>query len=85
MKDSNAIISAAIAGLFALNTLGAAGVAVADDKKPEKCYGVVKAGKNDCAGPGHTCQGQAAADGHPDEFILVPNGTCDRLVNGEVK
>ncbi|NNE34383.1 MAG: DUF2282 domain-containing protein, partial [Rhodothermales bacterium] len=41
--------------------------------------------KNDCAGPGHTCQGQAASDGHPDEFILVPNGTCDRLVNGEVK
>ncbi|MGI9257999.1 MAG: BufA1 family periplasmic bufferin-type metallophore, partial [Gammaproteobacteria bacterium] len=23
----------------------------------EKCYGVVAAGKNDCAGPGHTCQG----------------------------
>ena len=47
MKDNKAIATAAIAGLFALTSLGLAGTAVAEDK-PEKCYGVVKAGKNDC-------------------------------------
>ena len=51
----------------------------------EKCYGVVKAGKNDCAGPGHSCQGQASSDSDPNEFILVPAGTCERLTGGEVK
>ena len=51
----------------------------------EKCYGVVSAGKNDCAGAGHTCQGQATADASAEEFILLPAGTCDRLTGGEVK
>ena len=78
------LVTAAIAGAFAVTALGLSQVQ-AQDEDLEKCYGVVKAGKNDCAGPGHTCQGQAASDGHADEFILVPNGTCDRLVNGEVK
>lgn len=50
----------------------------------EKCYGVVKAGKNDCAGPGHTCQGQAKTDANPQEYILVPAGTCERLANGSL-
>ncbi|CAN0465210.1 unnamed protein product, partial [Phaeothamnion confervicola] len=27
----------------------------AADVDTEKCYGVVKAGKNDCAGNGHAC------------------------------
>ena len=76
------IVTAAIAGAFALTGLG---LAQAQEDDLEKCYGVVKAGKNDCAGPGHTCQGQAAADSDANEFILVPNGTCERLVNGEVK
>ncbi len=29
----------------------------------EKCYGVVKAGKNDCRTAAHSCAGQAAKDG----------------------
>jgi uncharacterized membrane protein len=78
------IVTAAIAGAFAVTALGLSQVQ-AQDEDLEKCYGVVKASKNDCAGPGHTCQGQAAADGDANEFILVPNGTCERLVNGEVK
>lgn len=78
------IISAAIAGAFAATALGLSQVQ-AQEGDLEKCYGVVKAGKNDCAGPGHTCQGQAKADADPNEFVLIPAGTCERLVNGEVK
>ena len=78
------LVTAAIAGAFALTALGLSPVQAQDDDL-EKCYGVVKAGKNDCAGPGHTCQGQAKADADPKEFILVPAGTCERLVNGQVK
>jgi uncharacterized membrane protein len=78
------LTTAAIAGAFALTALGLSQVQAQDDKL-EKCYGVVKAGKNDCAGPGHTCQGQGKADADSKEFILIPAGTCERLVNGEVK
>ena len=64
----------------------AAGSLQAADKRGdrEKCAGVVKAGKNDCAANGHSCQGQAKADGNAKEWIYVPSGTCARLVNGSV-
>lgn len=54
----------------------------AADAKTEKCYGVVKAGKNDCAGNGHSCAGQAKANGDAKEFLTMPAGTCVRIVNG---
>ena len=85
MKDTNRMISTAVSSLLALGVMTASGNAMAGKKDVEKCYGVVKAGKNDCAGPGHTCQGQARSDADPNEFILVPDGTCERLVNGEVR
>ena len=85
MTNKRQLIAAAVSGAFALGTLGAMNLAGAQDEEMEKCYGVVKAGKNDCAGPGHTCQGQAKTDGDPNEFILLPAGTCERLANGEVR
>ncbi len=83
MTKNQALFSAAVASLIAIGGLTAAGQASARDM--EKCYGVVAAGKNDCAGAGHTCQGQATTDASPQEFILLPSGTCDRLSGGEVK
>jgi uncharacterized membrane protein len=50
----------------------------------EKCYGVAKAGKNDCAGPAHACAGQSKADGGAKEWLNVPKGTCERLVGGSL-
>ncbi|HEX9877097.1 MAG TPA: DUF2282 domain-containing protein [Gammaproteobacteria bacterium] len=83
MIKRNALIAAAISSAFAVGTLTLAQQASAQEM--EKCYGVVKAGANDCAGPGHTCQGQAQADADSDEFILLPAGTCERIAGGEVK
>ncbi len=53
----------------------------------EKCYGVVKAGNNDCANKAgtHSCQGQATKSGDVGEWLYLPAGTCTRLVNGEVR
>ena len=85
MKDSNAMISAAIAGLFALNALGIAGTAVAEEKKPEKCYGIVKAGMNDCQTSSGACAGTAKTDGQPDAWIYLPQGTCEKIVGGSTK
>jgi uncharacterized membrane protein len=57
----------------------------ADDAKPatEKCYGVAKAGKNDCANGAHSCAGHAGAkDGAANEWVKVPAGLCAKLAGG---
>lgn len=50
----------------------------------EKCAGIVKAGKNDCAANGHSCAGMAKKDADKNEWVKVPAGTCNKLVNGRV-
>lgn len=48
----------------------------------EKCYGVAKAGKNDCAGGGASCGGTGKVDGQG--FLAVPKGLCEKLVGGSL-
>jgi uncharacterized membrane protein len=81
--------SATVTAISSLLTLGAAALSAspsfaADKAEMEKCYGVVKAGKNDCAGPAHACAGQAKADSGGKEFVTLPKGTCARLVGGSL-
>jgi uncharacterized membrane protein len=83
MINKTAIIAAAIGGLFTLNMASAAFAADAS-AEGEKCYGVAKAGKNDCAGAAHACSGQAKADGSKADFLKLPKGTCERLVGGSL-
>ena len=70
------ILSSALASVLAL---GAVGSAVAAGDK-EKCYGIAKAGKNDCASAdgSHSCAGQAKADNAPTEWKYVAKGTCEK-------
>ena len=42
----------------------------------EKCFGIAKAGQNDCSTATPGCNGQASVDYGPDEFKYVPKGTC---------
>ena len=51
----------------------------------EKCYGVAKAGKNDCKTPSNSCAGQVQKDRDPAAFIAVPAGTCEKIAGGMVK
>lgn len=50
----------------------------------EKCYGVVKAGMNDCSTATASCASSATKDGQADAFILLPKGICERLVGGQL-
>ncbi|RTZ72712.1 MAG: DUF2282 domain-containing protein [Gammaproteobacteria bacterium] len=70
---------------LALVSLGMSGTALAGKPGFEKCMGIVKAGKNDCGTSGHACAGQSTKDGAPDEWIYVPEGTCEKIVGGKVK
>lgn len=74
--NQRTMIAAAAASL--LSTMLVATPAVAADK--EKCYGVAKAGQNDCANltGTHSCAGQAkVADAA--EWKYVAKGTCASL------
>jgi uncharacterized membrane protein len=57
-----------------------AGAAAADDKKAdtEQCFGVAKAGQNDCAASdgSHGCAGMAKADNLAHEWKYVVKGSC---------
>lgn len=50
----------------------------------EKCYGVVKAGHNDCFGQGNACGGTSKKDNDPQAWIYVPKGTCNKITGGRL-
>jgi uncharacterized membrane protein len=74
------IVSSALASVLAMGLLGQAS-AMGDDKGKEKCYGISKAGQNDCgnlAGT-HSCAGAAKVDMDPGEWKYVAKGTCKAM------
>jgi uncharacterized membrane protein len=86
MKTRNTVLLSGLASVVALALAGAANAGPA--AKPgydfEKCYGVVKAGKNDCQTATGACAGTATADAQGDAWVYVPKGTCDRIVGGSL-
>jgi uncharacterized membrane protein len=74
MHSSKLAIAAAVGSLF---VFGATPAFSADQAK-EKCYGVAKAGQNDCAANGHACAGQSKVDNDPSEWKFVPKGECEK-------
>ena len=57
------------------------------EKNMEKCFGIAKSGKNDCAGnkSAHACASHAAKSGDPLDWVVVPKGTCDKIASGRLK
>jgi uncharacterized membrane protein len=78
MKNS-ATLQAAIAGVLALGVLSTTTAFAADDAGKEKCYGISKAGKNDCAAGKHACSGQSTVDNDPMSWKYVAKGTCEKV------
>jgi uncharacterized membrane protein len=79
-KIATAIVTGVITVGLAMASSHALGVAKVGVNQ-EKCYGIAKAGHNDCggAGAGHSCQGQATKDNDPNDFKVVPKGTCQKM------
>lgn len=50
----------------------------------EKCYGIVKAGMNDCQTASASCAGSSIKDNQADAFIFLPKGTCEKIVGGQL-
>ena len=82
MKYINAtLITTAISGALALGRY-AGGSQAAEKVEMEKCFGVVKAGKNDCQTATSACAGTSKKDGSKDAWLGVPKGTCEKIVGG---
>lgn len=85
MKRKELFVSAVGAALtVALASLAHAEPAPAPGFKSEKCYGVAKAGKNDCATNTSSCASTSKKDAQGDAWLYVPAGTCERLVGGSL-
>ena len=89
--NSRLVVSSALASALAL---GLVGQVAAQDKGKEKCFGIAKAGQNDCANLSgtHSCAGQSKVDMGADEWKYVAKGTCKDMkgkteaeVKGKVK
>jgi uncharacterized membrane protein len=79
MKQTLSVAAFALAAITA-------GAAMAQDKggamkgETEKCYGISKAGQNDCAaGPGTTCAGTSKVDYQGNAWKMVAKGTCTTI------
>jgi uncharacterized membrane protein len=83
MNGSTKMIAAAV---LALTTGGliASGTALAAEDDMEKCYGVAKAGKNDCQTASSSCAGTSKENRQADAFIAVPKGTCSKIDGGSL-
>jgi uncharacterized membrane protein len=75
------MITAAASTLLAAGLITASVSATAADEAKEKCFGVAKAGQNDCGSKAskHSCAGQSKTDNDPNDFKLVAKGTCEKM------
>lgn len=72
------IASTALASVLAMGLLSPV---TAQEKGKEKCFGIAKAGQNDCANLSgtHSCAGQSKADNVADEWKYAAAGTCAKM------
>jgi uncharacterized membrane protein len=83
MKTTEVLLSA-----FALSV--ALSACASDDKMmakqtaaTEMCFGVAKAGGNDCKAGSHDCAGMSKVDADPASFVVLPAGTCEKIAGGK--
>jgi uncharacterized membrane protein len=87
MKKTQLVVASAMAAALALPLVarGQSGPAPKPKYDAEKCYGVAKAGKNDCQTANSSCAGTSKRDGQKDAWLYVPAGTCSKLVGGNLQ
>lgn len=83
MNSSRRVFSAAMlasAVTAAATAVGVASAIPAAAAEKEKCYGIAKAGQNDCAaGAGTTCAGTSTVDYQGNAWKYVDKGTCTSM------
>ena len=78
MSTTRIAIAAALAAAIAVPAVTQA------QGNVEKCYGIAKAGKNDCQTDHSSCAGTSKKDGQTDAWLAVPKGACEKIVGGKL-
>lgn len=78
MTKTRIAIASALAAAFVLP------VAAQAQGSTEKCYGITKAGKNDCQTATSSCAGTSKKDAQTDAWLSVPKGACEKIVGGSL-
>lgn len=82
MKTRDRIAFAA--GAMLVGALAVSPAMAADGPAKEKCAGIAKAGKNDCATKSNSCAGHSTMDRQTDAWVYVPAGTCAKIAGGSL-
>jgi uncharacterized membrane protein len=87
MKTTRVLICSAVAAALAAPlVVGAQGGPAPTPKfEAEKCYGLARAGKNDCQTANSSCAGTSKRDKQGDAWLYVPKGTCEKIVDGSLQ
>lgn len=77
--DKQLLLRSAFASVLAVTAVSTSAA------EKEKCYGVAKAGTNDCANASgtHSCAGQSKADMDSNEWKYVASGSCEKMGGGK--
>ena len=86
MSNSNTLLAATVASLITLGLSSTAHAVPSQPESWEKCAGIAKAGKNDCGAldGSHGCAGQSTKDNLDNEWVYVPQGSCEKITGGIV-
>ena len=87
MKTAHLFVASAVAAALSLplGAIAQGGPAPKPGFEAEKCYGIAKAGKNDCQTANSSCAGTSKRDAQGDAWLYVPKGSCEKLVNGSLQ
>ena len=87
MKTLHLFVASAVAAALTMpfGVTAQGGPAPKPAFEAEKCYGIAKAGKNDCQTANSSCAGTSKRDAQGDAWIYMPKGACEKLVNGSLQ
>ena len=85
MTTAQLLVASAVAAALAMPYVAHAGPAPKPKFQAEKCYGIAKAGKNDCQTANSSCAGTSKRNNQSDAWIYMPAGSCDKVVGGSTQ
>jgi uncharacterized membrane protein len=87
MKKSGVVLGPAVAVALSLAVDATAQGRPAPVPKfeHEKCYGIAKAGKNDCQTANSSCAGTSRRNAQGDAWVYLPKGSCEKVVGGSLQ
>ena len=87
MNTTRLLVASAVAAALTMPSIANAqgGPAPKPQFASEKCYGITRAGKNDCQTTNSSCAGTSKRDSQGDAWVYTPKGSCDKIVNGSLQ